>query len=143
MSTYLSIIPKPVERKGGVSESWLPTPGDIKTPTTLQKPTQKKGFFGNLWGGIKETVSTGANQIKNDPLGFLQSISGTMNQQDVNRIQGNITSIDPNKRLEAERELIEYQQYLRGSQSGLKLNTTTIIIGVVILMILILIFRRK
>lgn len=139
--SYLSIIPKPVQRKEGISESWLPTPGDINVPGPLQKQ-EKGGFFRDLWGGIKNIATREIDKVKSDPLSVLQNIGQTMNPQDRDRIQTNIISSDPVKQQQAQQELIRYIQYLQSQQSrGIPMNT--ILIGAVILIVLLLIFRRK
>lgn len=138
---------KPIERKGGISQDWLPTPTTIDVPDPLQRK-EPGGFFSNLWGGVKDAAKQQLEQVKNDPFGSLQGLLGSISNNQANTIQQNLQSGNVSQQKWAMEEIARLRAEIEAQRggvnvAGMRIGTMTIIIAVFVVLFVIIIATRK
>jgi hypothetical protein len=136
------VIPKIVKPKGGISEEWLPQPGD---PTDVLGE-KKQGIFGSLVGGAKEMLQNEVDKIKSNPDRVLAQLSNVISDKLQAKINQGLNSDSMRvqqaalDRLAAEKIKAEGGPNLAGVQMGGA--TMWILVAVVGLIVVAFIFKK-
>lgn len=143
--TGANLVPKLVKPLKGISEEWLPQPGD---PTDILPQDKKKGIFGALFGGAKDALKEEVDKIKNDPNKVLNQLGNLLNDKVRQQIAQGLNS-DSVRVQQAALDRLAAEK-IKSDKGGLNLagiqmggNMTWIIVAVLIGIILMAFVFRK
>ena len=138
-----TITPPPkVEKKGGISDEWLPGKDDLPDVPIPSKDS----LFDKIWGGLKREAEKELQNVKKDPIGSLNKIKNFLAANDIVNLQQGLNSNDPAYKRWAEEQLailLAEQNQPKLAGFNFELNTTTIIIIALGIVSIILLTQKR